>query len=111
VTRRLGAPALGLLAAVLLQGPGARAQDAVAPDDPTLIRNMIQLCMRAALTSGGVDETTRPYCACVAPVFARHMTPQSRYALAVENRLDLRPSYDDDKATFADVMKTCPPKN
>ncbi|MFI5018726.1 MAG: hypothetical protein ACHQHK_12315 [Dongiales bacterium] len=47
----------------------------------------------------------------MAPVFARHMTPDSRYQLAIQNRLDVRPTYDDDKATFDDVVKACPPKN
>ena len=41
------AAVLGLAAAVLLLA-NARAQSAVAPDDPALIRNMAQLCMRAA---------------------------------------------------------------
>ncbi|HEX4570618.1 MAG TPA: hypothetical protein VH184_09345 [Dongiaceae bacterium] len=104
------AAALGLAAALLVL-TNARAQSAVAPDDPALIRNMAQLCMRAALTSGGVDKATKPYCDCVAPIFARHMTPDSRYALAVQNNMDVRPTYDDDKATFNEVMKTCPPKN
>ena len=108
---RSGRPAALGLAAVLLLLANARAQSAVAPDDPALIRNMAQLCMRAALMSGGVDKATRPYCECVAPIFARHMTPDSRYALAVQNNMDVRPRYDDDKATFADVMKACPPKN
>ena len=49
---RSGRPAaLGLAAALLLLA-NARAQSAVAPDDPALIRNMAQLCMRAALMSG-----------------------------------------------------------
>ena len=108
---RSGRPAaLGLAAALLLLA-NARAQSAVAPDDPALIRNMAQLCMRAALMSGGVDKATRPYCECVAPIFVRHMTPDSRYALAVQNNMDVRPSYDDDKATFDEVVKACPPKN
>ena len=56
-----------------------------------------------------IDKDTRAYCTCVAPVFARHMTPDSRQRLAVENRTDVRPQYDDDKATFDDVVKACPP--
>jgi hypothetical protein len=104
------AAALGLAAALLLLA-NARAQSAVAPDDPALIRNMTQLCLRAALMSGGIDKATKPYCECVAPIFVRHMTPDSRYALAVQNNMDVRPSYDDDKATFDEVMKACPPKN
>ena len=108
---RSGRPAaLGLAAALLLLA-NARAQSAVAPDDPALIRNMAQLCMRAALMSGGVDKATKPYCECVAPIFARHMTPDSRYALAGQNNMDVRPRYDDDKATFDEVVKACPPKN
>ena len=109
--RGIRAAALCLAAALLLQSAGARAQDSVPPDDPVLIDNMTQLCLRAALMSGGVDKTTKPYCDCVAPIFARHMTPDSRYALAVQNNMDARPRYDDDKATFDEVMKACPPKN
>jgi hypothetical protein len=105
-----GASAVLLLAGALATDGGARAADAVAPDDPVLIGNMTQLCLRAALMSGGVDKTTKPYCDCVAPIFARHMTPDSRYRLAVENNMDVRPSYDDDKATFNEVVKACPPK-
>jgi hypothetical protein len=106
-----GTAAVLLLAGALLTGGDARAEDAVAPNDPVLIGNMTQLCLRAALMSGGVDKTTKPYCDCVAPIFARHMTPDSRYRLAVQNDMNVRPSYDDDKATFDDVVKACPPKN
>jgi hypothetical protein len=105
------AAAFGLLLAAPAAIAPALAADAVAPDDPALITNMTQLCLRAALTSGGVDKNTRSYCACVSPVFARHMTPDSRYALAVENRLDLRPEFDDPKATYDEVMKACPPSH
>ena len=110
--RRLRAAALALMVAGLLPASlAARAADAVAPNDPVLIESMTQLCLRAALSSGGIDKTTKGYCDCVAPIFARHMTPDSRYKLAVQNRVDVRPTYDDDKATFDDVMKACPPKN
>jgi hypothetical protein len=70
---------------------------------------MSQLCLRTALGDIGIDKSTRSYCDCVAPVFARHMTPGSRYRLAVENRMNPRPEYDDAKATYADAVKTCPP--
>jgi hypothetical protein len=110
--RRLRAVALALTLAGLLPASfAARAQDAVAPNDPVLVESMTQLCMRAALSLGGIDKSTKGYCDCVAPIFARHMTPDSRYNLAVQNRFDLRPAYDDDKATFDEVMKICPPKN
>jgi hypothetical protein len=110
--RRLRAAAFALMVAGLLPASfAARAEDAVAPNDPVLVQNMTQLCMRAALSSGGVDKSTKGYCDCVAPIFARHMTPDSRYSLAVQNRMDVRPAYDDDKATFDEIMKTCPPKN
>ena len=110
--RRSRAAALALMVAGLLPaGLAVRATDAVAPNDPVLIESMTQLCLRAALSSGGIDKTTKGYCDCVAPVFARHMTPDSRYQLAIQNRLDVRPAYDDDKATFDDVVKACPPKN
>ena len=110
--RRLWVAALALtLAGLLPASLAARAEDPVAPNDPVLVDSMSQLCMRAALSSGGVDKTTKRYCDCVAPIFARHMTPDSRYKLAVQNRFDLRPAYDNDKATFDEVMKACPPKN
>lgn len=108
--RGIRAAALGLAAALLVPEVGARADDSVPPNDPVLIDNMTQLCLRAALMSGGVDKTTKSYCDCVAPIFARHMTPDSRYRLAVQNNLDVRPTYDDDKTTFDEVMKACPPK-
>jgi hypothetical protein len=97
-----------LLAALALLPTVARAQSQVAADDPALRRAVTQMCLRAALTSGGIDKGTKPYCDCVAPILARHMTAESRYRLAVQNRLDQRPSYDDDKAAFDEVMKTCP---
>ena len=102
------AAAVLLAALALLPMTGARAQSQVAPDDPALRRAVTQLCLRAALTSGGIDKGTKPYCDCVAPILARHMTAESRYRLAVQNRLDQRPSNDDDKAAFDEVMKTCP---
>ena len=74
--RRLRAAALALMVAGLLPASlAARAADAVAPNDPVLIESMTQLCLRAALSSGGIDKTTKGYCDCVAPIFARHMTP------------------------------------
>src|SRR5262249_58848705 len=105
------AAALLLAALALVPTAGARAQSQVAPDDPALRRAAAQLCLRAALTSRGVDTETKPYCDCSAPILARHMTAESRYRLTVQNRLDQRPSYDDDKATFDEVMKACPAQN
>src|SRR5262249_41002623 len=102
--------AASLAAALMLLAPPARAQNQVAPDDPALLQAISKLCLRAALSSGGIDKTTGPYCTCVAPVFARHMTPDSRYRLTTDKRFTGRPSYDDDKATFDDVMKACPLK-
>ena len=43
--------------------------------------------------------------------WSRHMTPESRYRLAVENRTDVRPDYDDLKATYDEVLKVCPPSS
>jgi len=101
-----------ILALVLsFASSAAPAEDAIAPDDPALIANMAALCLRAALTSGGIDKNTKPYCNCVAPVFARHMTAQSRYRLAVENRIDVRPEFDDPQTTYDDVVKACPPRD
>jgi len=102
----------GLAAAALFGFAAASpAQTAIAPDDPKLISKMNEVCLATALHSGGLDKQTRDFCQCVAPVFSRHMTPQSREQLVVENRVDVRPSYDDDNATFNDVMKACPPAN
>jgi hypothetical protein len=106
----------GLMLAGLLVWPmvvwvaPALAQTAVAPDDPKLIAKMNEVCLATALHSGGLDQKTRDYCSCVSPVFARHMTPESREKLLVENRTDIRPRYDDDNATFDDLMKACPPQ-
>jgi hypothetical protein len=95
--------------AMLAWSSAAFAQTTIAPDDPKLIAKMNEVCLATALHSGGLDQTTRDFCSCVAPVFSRHMTQQSRERLVVENRVDVRPSYDDDQATFNDVMKACPP--
>jgi hypothetical protein len=98
-----------VLAALLAWAAPAAAQTTIAPDDPKLIAKMNEVCLATALHSGGLDQKTRDFCSCVSPVFARHMTPESRERLVVENRVDIRPGYDDDNATFNDVMKACPP--
>ncbi len=104
---------VGVLAAVLLSTLGVasplQAQNTIAPDDPKLIARMNQVCLSAALSSGGIDKKTKSFCQCVAPIFSRHMTPESRYRLLVENRTDVRPDYDDRDATLEDVLKACPP--
>ena len=101
---------IAILAVAALAWTGmAQAQTTIAPDDPKLVAKMNDVCLATALNSGGLDQRTRDYCRCVAPVFSRHMTPQSREQLVVENRVDIRPSYDDDQATFNDVMAACPP--
>ena len=97
------------LSAALLWSSGASAQTTIASDDPRLIAKMNDVCLSAALYSGGLDQKTRDFCQCVAPVFSRHMTQESRQQLVVENRVDIRPSYDDDNTTFNDVVKACPP--
>jgi hypothetical protein len=88
---------------------GARAQTTIAPDDPKLIARTNQVCLSAALTSGGLDQQTKSFCQCAAPVLSRHMTPEARYRLLVQNRTDVRPDYDDPNATANDVLKACPP--
>ncbi len=102
------AVAAALLAAL---GPAwhAQGQGAIAPDDPEAIARMTQVCLSAALTSGGIDKQTKGFCQCAAPILTRHMTPRSRYRLLVENRTDVRPDYDDPNATYDDVLKACPP--
>ncbi len=100
-------------AAVLIAALGAaalaRGQGVIAPDDPNLIARMNQVCLSAALTSGGLDKQTKSFCQCTAPVLSRHMTPDARYRLMVQNRTDVRPDYDDPDATADDVLKACPP--
>jgi hypothetical protein len=75
-----------MVAGLLPAGLAVRAADAVAPNDPVLIESMTQLCLRAALSSGGIDKTTR-----VIKIAWRGLrlppTPDSRYQLAVQNRL------------------------
>jgi hypothetical protein len=109
VTRRaaLAGGALAFSAALLLAGLPARAADAVAPDDPGLVNKMGQLCLRAALADGGIDKDTAGFCHCAAPIFARHMKPDSRRRLAIDNRLDVRPDYDDPKATSDEIVRGC----
>jgi hypothetical protein len=104
VIRRAAAALAGVL---LLAGWSARAGDAVAPDDPALVKKMGQLCLRAALAGAGIDKDTSAFCHCAAPIFARHMTPDSRHRLVVENRLDVRPDYDDPNATSDEIVKGC----
>ena len=99
----------GAAVAGVLLARAAAGQQVIAPDDPALLSKTIQLCLRAALTAGGIDKTTHAYCACVAPVFARHMTADSRYRVAALGRFDQRPEFDDPKATYAEVVKACPP--
>ena len=109
VRRFLGRALTATLLASLGPALLAQAQGAIAPDDPKLVAKMTQVCLAAALTSGGIDKRTKGFCQCAAPVFARHMTPESRYRLLVENRTDLRPDYDDPSATYDEILKACPP--
>jgi hypothetical protein len=107
--RSLRAATVALLLAAMGVGSLAQAQNAIAPDDPKLIARTNQVCLAAALTSGGLDQQTKSFCQCAAPVLSRHMTPESRYRLLVQNRTDVRPDYDDPNATADDVLKACPP--
>ena len=97
------------LAGLFWAGAAMAQAATIAPDDPRLVAKMNEVCLATALNSGGLDQQTRNFCRCVAPVFSRHMTAESRERLVVENRVDVRPSYDDDQATFNDVMAACPP--
>jgi hypothetical protein len=106
---RNGRQLIGLAAVLGIFAASARAQTTVASDDPKLIARMNQICLSAALTSGGIDKQTKGFCQCAAPIFARHMTPQSRERLLVQNRTDVRPDYDDPNATYDDILKACPP--
>jgi hypothetical protein len=106
---RHGRGLIGVVAGLGLLAAAARAQTPVAPDDPRLIQRMNQACLSAALTSGGLDKQTRGFCQCAAPIFARHMTADSRSRLVIENRTDVRPDYDDPTATASEILKACPP--
>jgi hypothetical protein len=35
------------------------------------------------------------------------MTAESRHRVAVENRVDVRPDYDDPKAAYDEILKAC----
>ena len=109
VRRFLGGTLTAAVLATLGLVPFAQAQNAIPPDDPNLIARMNQICLSAALTSGGIDKRTRGFCQCAAPIFARHMTPESRDRLMVQNRTDVRPDYDDPNATYDEILKACPP--
>ena len=87
----------------------ARADDAVSADDPVLIGKANQFCLEAALVSGGVDKTAKAYCACMAPVLTRHMTPDSLRLMLTETHDYVRPAYDDPQALYDDALKSCPP--
>ena len=104
-----GRQVIGLAMALGIFAAGARAQTAIGPDDPNLVARMNRVCLSAALSSGGIDKQTKGFCQCAAPIFARHMTPESRHRLLVENRIDVRPDYDDPNATYDDILKACPP--
>ena len=102
-------PAL-VLASLLLAALGqARAEDVVAADDPVLIGKANDLCLEAALVSGGIDKTAKTYCSCMAPVLARHMTPDSRRLMMTETHDYVQPAYDDPQELYNDALKSCPP--
>jgi hypothetical protein len=105
---RIGRQLIGLATILGIFAVSARAQTPIAPDDPALIARMNQVCLSAALTSGGIDKQTKRFCQCAAPIFARHMTAESRSRLVVENRTDVRPDYDNPNATYDDILKACP---
>jgi hypothetical protein len=104
---RAAALLAALLVAALFTVASSRADDGVPSDDPGLIRKMNQLCLRAALVGDGVDKNTTGFCRCAAPIFSRHMTAESRHRVAVENRIDVRPDYDDPKAAYDEIVKAC----
>ena len=95
-----------ILVGVLVQ---ARADDAVSADDPVLVGKANDLCLEAALVSGGIDKVAKTYCSCMAPVLARHMTPESRRLMLTETHDYVQPAYDDPQALYADALKSCPP--
>jgi hypothetical protein len=99
-----------LFAASILVAPlgQARAEDAVSVDNPVLISKANDLCLEAALVSGGIDKVAKTYCACMAPVLARHMTPGSRRLMLTETHDYIQPAYDDPQALYDDALKSCP---
>ena len=102
-------PALVLASLLLVALGQARAEDVVAADDPVLIGKANDLCLEAALVSGGIDKTAKTYCSCMAPVLARHMTPDSRRLMLTETHDYVQPAYDDPQALYNDALKSCPP--
>ena len=111
VSRRAALPALVLAIPFVASLGQARAEEAVSADDPVLIGKANQLCLEAALVSGGVDKTAKAYCTCMAPVLARHMTPESRQLMLTETHDYVRPAYDDPQTLYNDALKSCPPAN
>jgi hypothetical protein len=100
---------LAALPALILLALGqALAEDVVPADDPALIAKADGLCLQAALVSGGIDKVAKAYCTCMAPVLARHMTPESRRLMLTETHDYARPAYDDPEALYKDAMKSCP---
>jgi hypothetical protein len=98
-----------VLPALLVLSLGrALAEDVVPADDPALIAKADGVCLQAALVSGGIDKQARAYCTCMAPVLARHMTPESRRLMLSETHDYVRPAYDDPDALYKDAMKSCP---
>jgi hypothetical protein len=98
-----------LVAALFVAAPGsAKAEDAVSADDPVLIGKANDLCLEAALVSGGIDKVAKTYCSCMAPVLARHMTPGSRRLILTETHDYIQPAYDDPQALYDDALKSCP---
>ena len=100
---------MAALPALLLLVLGqAAAEDVVPADDPVLISKTNELCLQAALVSGGIDKQAKAYCTCMAPVIARHMTPDSRRLMLTETHEYVRPAYDDPQSLYDDAMKSCP---
>jgi len=106
---RLAALPAFILPTLLVAALGqARAEDAVAADDPVLIGKANDLCLEAALVSGGIDKVAKAYCSCMGPVLARHMTPESRRLMLSETHDYVQPAYDDPQALYNDALKRCP---
>lgn len=97
-----------LAAGFLLLTTAGVARGEIAAEDPRLLRRMDEICRAQAMASDGLDEGTAALCRCAAPIFARHLTPEARTSFVEQNHAPDGPVYDDQQATFDEIVATCP---
>jgi hypothetical protein len=108
VFARLGDRLAAALAAAAMLASAVPATAEVAADDPRLVRRMEEVCRAQAIASGGLDAGTADFCRCIAPIFARHLTPAARTSFVEQDRAPDGPIYDDERAVFDEVVASCP---